>query len=99
MTTTTSRTGRLATRRSRKPAGVAVPHLSVAERVARGKAARVQVPRATHAAFEPSPTQADPVELLEFSKAYAEQNERDFRRLAAAADSGELVAPNRTMTS
>ena len=100
MTTTTSRTGRLATPRSRKPAGVAVPHLSVAERVARGKAARVQVPRATRAAFESSPTQADPVELLEFSKACAtEQNERDFRRLAAAVDSGELVAPNRTMTS
>ena len=92
MTTPTSGDGRTATPRSRKPAGVAVPHLSMAERVARCKAAQVQVPRATHAAFEPSPTQADPVELLEFSKAYAEQNERDFRRLAAAVDSGELVA-------
>ena len=95
MTTTTSRDGRAATPRSRKPAGVPVPHLSVAERVARGKAARAQVPRATHAAFEPSPTQADPVELLEFSKAYAEQNQRDYRRLTAAVDSGELVAQTR----
>jgi uncharacterized protein (DUF2252 family) len=43
----------------------AVPHLSVAERVARGKAARAEVPRSSHASFEPSPTRADPVELLE----------------------------------
>jgi uncharacterized protein (DUF2252 family) len=42
-----------------------VPHLSVAERVARGKAARSEVPRASHATFEPAPTRADPVELLE----------------------------------
>ncbi len=43
----------------------AVPHLSVAERVARGKAARKEVPRASHAVFEPLSTRADPVELLE----------------------------------
>src|SRR6186997_703351 len=49
--------------RARKPA--VVPHLSVAERVARGKAARNEVPRAGHAAFEPPSTRADPVELLE----------------------------------
>jgi uncharacterized protein (DUF2252 family) len=40
-------------------------HLSVAERVALGKAARAEVPRSTHAAFEPSPQRPDPVELLE----------------------------------
>jgi uncharacterized protein (DUF2252 family) len=65
MTTTRSRTQRTATRRSRKPAAVAAPHLSVAERVARGKAARAEVPRASHATFEPSPKRADPIELLE----------------------------------
>ena len=43
----------------------AVPHLSVAERVARGKAARQEVPRAAHAVFAPPPTRADPVEVLE----------------------------------
>jgi hypothetical protein len=43
----------------------ALPHSSVAERIARGKAARVEVPRSSHASFEPSPTRADPVELLE----------------------------------
>jgi hypothetical protein len=37
--------------------------LSVAERVARGKAARAEVPRASHATFEPLSTRADPVEL------------------------------------
>ena len=65
MTTTTSRTGRPAGRASRKPAAGAVPHLSVGERVARGKAARAEVPRASHAAFEPLSTRDDPVELLE----------------------------------
>jgi uncharacterized protein (DUF2252 family) len=46
-------------------AGREVPHLSTAERVARGKAARAEVPRASHAAFEPSPNRPDPLELLE----------------------------------
>jgi uncharacterized protein (DUF2252 family) len=44
---------------------VEVQHLSVAERVARGKAARAAVPRSSHAAFEPSPDRADPIALLE----------------------------------
>ena len=43
----------------------AVGHLSVAERAARGKAARTEVPRADHAKFEPPPGRADPVALLE----------------------------------
>jgi len=46
-------------------AGVPLTHLSVAERVARGKAARNEVPRAGHAVFEPGSGRADPVELLE----------------------------------
>jgi uncharacterized protein (DUF2252 family) len=45
--------------------GGAVPHLSVAERVQRGKAARAEVPRAGHAAFTPPPGRADPLEVLE----------------------------------
>ena len=63
MTTTTSRTRRPAARASRKP--TAVPHLSVGERVARGKAARAEVPRSSHALFGPSRDRSDPVELLE----------------------------------
>ena len=43
----------------------AVAHLSVAERVERGKVARAEVPRASHAGFEPSSTRPDPVGLLE----------------------------------
>src|SRR6201996_6494261 len=45
--------------------GGPVPHLSVAERGARGKAARAEVPRASHAAFTPPPGRADPLEILE----------------------------------
>src|SRR5207342_2071032 len=42
-----------------------VPHLSVAERVARGRAARAEVPRSSHAEFAPGARRADPVDLLE----------------------------------
>src|SRR3954471_3254217 len=42
-----------------------VPHLSVAEREARGKAARVEVPRSSHAVYEPGPERPDPIALLE----------------------------------
>src|SRR5947209_3250553 len=64
MTTTTPRTRRRPPPRPRKRSA-AVPHLSVAERIARGKAARKEVPRASHAVFEPAPGRGDPVELLE----------------------------------
>ncbi len=58
--------GRTRTAAAVKPKpSAAVPHLSAAERVARGKAARNEVPRAGHALFEPLSTRADPVELLE----------------------------------
>jgi uncharacterized protein (DUF2252 family) len=50
---------------SKTKRGPAVPHLSVAERSARGKAARDEVPRSGHAVFEPLSTRPDPVELLE----------------------------------
>src|ERR1700730_1025457 len=40
------------------------PYLTVAERVARGKAARAEVPRSSQAAFEPLPRRGDPVNLL-----------------------------------
>ena len=62
--TTTARRRPGAAARRRKP-GAVVPHPSVADRVARGKAARAEVPRSTHATFEPPPSRADPLELLE----------------------------------
>src|SRR5947207_7689967 len=45
--------------------GATIPHLTVSERVARGKAARAEVPRSSHAVFETSSSRPDPVELLE----------------------------------
>src|SRR5262249_50852299 len=60
--------------RSREPRGAApqtddapsaVAHFTAAERAARGKAARAEVPRSTHAGWEPTPNRRDPVALLE----------------------------------
>src|SRR5438309_8128357 len=48
-----------------RAAGAAVPHLTEAERISRGKAARAEVPRASQADFSPPSTRAHPVELLE----------------------------------
>ena len=42
-----------------------VPHFTPAERAARGKAARSELPRSAHAGWEPAPVRGDPVELLE----------------------------------
>src|SRR3954453_6548336 len=42
-----------------------VPHLSVAEREARGKAARVEVPRSWHAVYGRGRAGPDPIALLE----------------------------------
>src|SRR3954470_20165551 len=42
-----------------------VPHLTPAERAARGKAARAEVPRTSHAVVDPPSTRPDPVTLLE----------------------------------
>src|SRR5712692_1436398 len=40
-------------------------HLTPAERAARGKAARAEVPRDSHAIFDPPPNRPDPVALLQ----------------------------------
>ncbi|MCU0260511.1 MAG: DUF2252 domain-containing protein, partial [Ilumatobacteraceae bacterium] len=45
--------------------GRVVPHLTVEERIARGRAARREVPRSSHADFRPSEHRPDPVDLLE----------------------------------
>ena len=42
-----------------------VEHLSEAERAARGKAARAEVPRSAHAVWEPPAGRPSPVDLLE----------------------------------
>ena len=43
----------------------AVPHFTPAERAARGKAERAEVPRSSHAEWEPPHNRRDPVDLLE----------------------------------
>jgi uncharacterized protein (DUF2252 family) len=55
----------MATVAKRRVAAKPVPHLTPAERAARGKAARAEVPRSSHAIFEPHASRPDPVELLE----------------------------------
>ncbi len=52
---------------ARSPAGSArkLAHLSPAERIARGKAARNEVPRASHGTWEPEANRPDPITLLE----------------------------------
>ena len=51
--------------RSAAEAGKAVEHFTVAERAARGKAARAEVPRASHADWEAPHVRVDPIALLE----------------------------------
>ncbi len=53
---------RTTTKRSRTDV---VQHLTVAERVTRGKNARADVPRSNHAVFEPASDRPDPVALLQ----------------------------------
>jgi uncharacterized protein (DUF2252 family) len=50
---------------ARRPKAPVVPHLTVDERVARGKAARNEVPRSRHAEFVAPSDRADPIDLLE----------------------------------
>src|SRR5262245_20334852 len=53
------------TTRTRRRRPRALDHLTVSERAARGKAARTEVPRSSHGAFNPPPHRADPIDLLE----------------------------------
>jgi uncharacterized protein (DUF2252 family) len=54
-----------ATTTRRRPAPGAVEHPSRAERLARGKAARAEVPRSAHAGWTPPSVRRDPVAVLE----------------------------------
>lgn len=51
--------------RRRQGSAPKVDHFTIAERLARGKAARAEVPRRVHGEWEPAPQRADPVALLE----------------------------------
>src|SRR5689334_14919222 len=64
MTATRNVTSTPATTAS-KARSAAVVHLTVSERVTRGKVARTAVPRSSHGAFDPGSDRFDPVALLE----------------------------------
>jgi uncharacterized protein (DUF2252 family) len=64
-----------------------IPHFTVAEHTARGKAARAETPRRSQAGWEPWPGRPDPVGLLEQQAAAREQDLVPIRygRMAASA--------------
>jgi uncharacterized protein (DUF2252 family) len=64
-----------------------VQHFTVPERLARGKAARADVPRSVHGAWEPSADRPDPVALLE------EQGESRVPELVPIRYGRMLVSP------
>jgi uncharacterized protein (DUF2252 family) len=78
-------------RRSRTKAaarsGTGVPHFTPAERAARGKAARRELPRSAHANWEPLGHRPDPVALLE------EQAETRLPELVPIRHGRMLVSP------
>src|SRR6185436_7408985 len=65
----------------------AVPHFTPTERAARGRAARGELPRSAHAAWEPATRRRDPVELLE------EQGETRLPELIPIRYGRMLVSP------
>ena len=65
----------------------AVEHFTVAERVARGKAARAEVPRRSHADWEQPGVRVDPVALLE------EQSQSRVEELVPVRYGRMLVSP------
>ncbi len=64
-----------------------VEHHSAAERAATGKAARAEVPRSSHAAWEPPPNRVSPLDLLE------EQAQTRVPELVAIRYGRMLVSP------
>ncbi|MFC4608620.1 DUF2252 domain-containing protein [Streptomyces maoxianensis] len=91
---------------SRTADGVA--HLSPQERADRGRAARKQVPRSSHAGFSPAAGRRDPVDVIEEQSAtrvpdlvpirYGRMTESPFRfyRGAAAIMAGDLASTPRS---
>ncbi|MFF3247010.1 DUF2252 domain-containing protein [Streptomyces sp. NPDC002870] len=85
-----------------------VAHLSPQERADRGRAARKQVPRSSHAGFSPAAGRPDPVDVIEEQSAarvpelvpirYGRMTESPFRfyRGAAAIMAGDLASTPRS---
>jgi uncharacterized protein (DUF2252 family) len=62
---TTKRRGPVRSRAQRQPAQSEIEQTSANERATRGKGTRSEVPRSSHAAWEPPSNRASPVDLLE----------------------------------
>ena len=73
--------------RAATEAGKVVEHFTVAERAARGRAAREEVPRTAHADWEASHVRVDPIALLE------EQGETRVEELVPIRYGRMLVSP------
>jgi uncharacterized protein (DUF2252 family) len=71
----------------RYPSISKVPHLTVEERIARGKAARADVPRSSHGVFEPRADRPDPLTLLH------EQDQTRVQELLPIRYGRMLVSP------
>src|SRR5262245_55567641 len=85
--TTTEDTTTTGSAVGKAPAPPKVEHFTFAERVARGKAARAEVPRKSHAEWEPAHVRVDPVALLE------EQAESRVEELVPIRYGRMLVSP------
>jgi uncharacterized protein (DUF2252 family) len=77
----------VAPKRRRRSKPKAVPHPTPAERAARGKSARAEVPRSSHGEWTPAAKRRDPVELLE------EQAQTRVRELVPIRYGRMLVSP------
>jgi uncharacterized protein (DUF2252 family) len=71
----------------RYPLPSSVPHLNPQERAARGKAARTEAPRSSHAVYEPAAHRPDPITLLE------QQAETRVAELVPVRHGRMLVSP------
>ena len=70
-----------------RPRGPGGQPLTTAERIARGKGARVYAPRSSHGAWEPASDRPDPVALLE------EQGENRLQELVPVRHGRMLASP------
>jgi len=84
---TTQDTHEQETKSEAPPPAPKIQHFTVAERAARGKAARAEVPRRVHGEWEPSPHRPDPVDLL------VEQGETRVPELLPIRYGRMLVSP------
>jgi hypothetical protein len=84
----TRRRGAVVTSREARRSITPAPYFTVAERAARGAAARADVPRRSHGDWAPSPHRPDPVELLE--EQAADESPSSFRSVTGGCSRRRL---------